>query len=86
MLNIGPHLNLRYLSIFSKLFAFYTAGLHLLKLISFLQRNTVAYEEGQPRDLEEALVLRDAISDLPAVRLSSLLEILFNFGIHYVFI
>lgn len=42
--------------------------LHLLHLISFLQRNTVAYDEGQPRgDLEEALVLRDAISDLPAV-------------------
>ncbi|XP_055819789.1 DNA (cytosine-5)-methyltransferase CMT2-like [Solanum dulcamara] len=31
------------------------------------ERNTVAYEEGQPRDLEEALVLRDAISDMPAV-------------------
>ncbi|KAF3642124.1 DNA (cytosine-5)-methyltransferase CMT2 [Capsicum annuum] len=31
------------------------------------ERNTVAYDEGQPRDLEEALVLRDAISDLPAV-------------------
>nr|GMD78186.1 DNA (cytosine-5)-methyltransferase CMT2 [Ipomoea batatas] len=31
------------------------------------ERNTVAYDEGQPRELEEALVLRDAISDLPAV-------------------
>lgn len=31
------------------------------------ERNTVAYDEGQPRDLEEALVLRDAISDMPAV-------------------
>ncbi|XP_035542186.1 DNA (cytosine-5)-methyltransferase CMT2-like isoform X2 [Juglans regia] len=31
------------------------------------ERNTVAYEEDQPRELEEALVLRDAISDLPAV-------------------
>ncbi|KAJ8538742.1 hypothetical protein K7X08_030038 [Anisodus acutangulus] len=31
------------------------------------ERNTVAYEEGQQRDLEEALVLRDAISDMPAV-------------------
>lgn len=50
-----------------KLLSFYAPGLHLLQLISFLQRNTVAYDEGQPRDLEEALVLRDAISDLPAV-------------------
>nr|GLL44511.1 DNA (cytosine-5)-methyltransferase CMT2 isoform X1 [Ipomoea trifida] len=32
------------------------------------ERNTVAYDEGQPRELEEALVLRDAISDLPAVQ------------------
>ncbi|CAN4076083.1 unnamed protein product [Withania somnifera] len=31
------------------------------------ERNTVAYGEGEPRDLEEALVLRDAISDMPAV-------------------
>lgn len=31
------------------------------------QRNTVAYDEGQPRDLEKAAVLRDAISDLPDV-------------------
>ncbi|KAM7510567.1 hypothetical protein LguiB_009442 [Lonicera macranthoides] len=31
------------------------------------EQNTVAYNEGQPRDLEEAVVLRDAISDLPAV-------------------
>ncbi|KAM7507279.1 hypothetical protein LguiA_017732 [Lonicera macranthoides] len=30
------------------------------------EQNTVAYNEGQPRDLEEAVVLRDAISDLPA--------------------
>lgn len=37
------------------------------ELISALQQNTVAYNEGQPRDLEEAVVLRDAISDLPAV-------------------
>ncbi|KAJ9537437.1 hypothetical protein OSB04_030170 [Centaurea solstitialis] len=29
--------------------------------------NTVAYDEGQPRKLKEATVLRDAISDLPAV-------------------
>lgn len=32
-----------------------------------MQQNTVAYSEGQPRDLEEAAILRDAISDLPAV-------------------
>lgn len=36
----------------------------------FMQQNTVAYNEGQPRDLEEAAILRDAISDLPAVILS----------------
>ncbi|KAL0312384.1 UNVERIFIED_CONTAM: DNA (cytosine-5)-methyltransferase CMT2 [Sesamum radiatum] len=28
------------------------------------ERNVVAYDEGQPRSLEEALILRDAISDL----------------------
>lgn len=31
------------------------------------EQNTVAYDEGQPRELQEATVLRDAISDLPAV-------------------
>ncbi|XP_043696207.1 DNA (cytosine-5)-methyltransferase CMT2-like [Telopea speciosissima] len=31
------------------------------------ERNTVAYDEGQPRKLERALCLHDAISDLPAV-------------------
>ncbi|KAL1370753.1 DNA (cytosine-5)-methyltransferase CMT2 isoform X2 [Arachis hypogaea] len=31
------------------------------------ERNTVAYDEGQPRELEKAIVLQDAISDLPAV-------------------
>ncbi|ONI05793.1 hypothetical protein PRUPE_5G024100 [Prunus persica] len=31
------------------------------------ERNTVAYDEDQPRVLEEAVVLHDAISDLPAV-------------------
>ncbi|KAK1578662.1 hypothetical protein Q3G72_032109 [Acer saccharum] len=31
------------------------------------ERNTVAYDEDQPRDLEKALVLQDAISDLPIV-------------------
>ncbi|KAI3828619.1 hypothetical protein L1987_02724 [Smallanthus sonchifolius] len=31
------------------------------------EQNTVAYDEGQPRKLQEAIVLRDAISDLPAV-------------------
>ncbi|PPS18152.1 hypothetical protein GOBAR_AA02409 [Gossypium barbadense] len=35
-------------------------------------RNTVAYEEGQPRQLEDALLLRDAISDLPPVVVSLL--------------
>ncbi|KAL5724632.1 DNA (cytosine-5-)-methyltransferase [Ranunculus cassubicifolius] len=34
---------------------------------SEFERNTVAYDEGQPRDLEKASVLRDAISDLPDV-------------------
>ncbi|GAV58623.1 DNA_methylase domain-containing protein/Chromo domain-containing protein/BAH domain-containing protein [Cephalotus follicularis] len=31
------------------------------------ERNTVAYNEDQPRELEKAIVLQDAISDLPAV-------------------
>lgn len=31
------------------------------------ERNVVAYDEGQPRTLEDAIVLRDSISDLPAV-------------------
>ncbi|KAK6158500.1 hypothetical protein DH2020_005814 [Rehmannia glutinosa] len=31
------------------------------------ERNIVAYDEGQPRPLEEAVVLRDSISDLPPV-------------------
>ncbi|WCJ29036.1 DNA (cytosine-5)-methyltransferase CMT2 [Euphorbia peplus] len=31
------------------------------------ERNTVAYDENQPRELEKAAVLRDAISDLPPV-------------------
>ncbi|GFZ16619.1 chromomethylase 2 [Actinidia rufa] len=31
------------------------------------ERNTVAYDEGEPRELEEPIILRDAISDLPAV-------------------
>ncbi|XP_022949032.1 putative DNA (cytosine-5)-methyltransferase CMT1 isoform X2 [Cucurbita moschata] len=31
------------------------------------ERNTVAYDEGQPRELEKAVLLQDAISDLPAV-------------------
>ncbi|KAK9928176.1 hypothetical protein M0R45_025322 [Rubus argutus] len=31
------------------------------------ERNIVAYDEDQPRELEKALVLQDAISDLPAV-------------------
>lgn len=31
------------------------------------EQHTVAYDEGQPRELQEAIVLRDAISDLPPV-------------------
>ncbi|KAH6760891.1 chromomethylase 2 [Perilla frutescens var. frutescens] len=31
------------------------------------ERNIVAYDEGQPRPLEDAIVLGDSISDLPAV-------------------
>ncbi|OWM68526.1 hypothetical protein CDL15_Pgr023491 [Punica granatum] len=31
------------------------------------ERNTVAYYEGHPRELEKAAILRDAISDLPEV-------------------
>lgn len=32
-----------------------------------MQRNVVAYDEGQSRELETAIVLSDAISDLPPV-------------------
>ncbi|KAK4261514.1 hypothetical protein QN277_004501 [Acacia crassicarpa] len=32
------------------------------------ERNTVALDEGQPRGLEKAIVIQDAISDLPAVK------------------
>lgn len=32
-----------------------------------MQRNVVAYDENQPRELEKATVIQDAISDLPAV-------------------
>lgn len=39
--------------------------------IFVLQRNLVAYDEDQFRHLEKALVLQDAISDLPSVFLSS---------------
>lgn len=34
-----------------------------------LQRNVVAYDEGTLRDLEKIVLLRDALSDLPPVRL-----------------
>ncbi|XP_062073414.1 DNA (cytosine-5)-methyltransferase CMT2 [Humulus lupulus] len=34
---------------------------------SEFERNTVAYDEDQPRELQKALVLQDAISDLPPV-------------------
>ncbi|GAB4834808.1 hypothetical protein Ancab_033076 [Ancistrocladus abbreviatus] len=32
------------------------------------ERNVVAYDEGQPHDLQDAILLHDAISDLPAVK------------------
>ncbi|XP_051137815.1 DNA (cytosine-5)-methyltransferase CMT3-like [Andrographis paniculata] len=38
------------------------------------ERNVVAYEEGQPRNLHEAVILRDSISDLPAVANDQQLE------------
>ncbi|XP_047326948.1 DNA (cytosine-5)-methyltransferase CMT2-like isoform X2 [Impatiens glandulifera] len=38
------------------------------------QQNTVAYNEGEHPDLEEALVLRDAISDLPSVSAKEMSE------------
>ncbi|XP_022867997.1 DNA (cytosine-5)-methyltransferase CMT2-like [Olea europaea var. sylvestris] len=34
---------------------------------SEFERNVVAYDEGQSRDLEKVIVLGDAISDLPPV-------------------
>lgn len=37
-------------------------------------RNIVAYDEGQPRTLEEAIVLGDSISDLPAVKNNEIRE------------
>lgn len=48
----------------------YLFSLHLGWLILFifyLQPNTVAYEEGSKVDLKKALVLGDALSDLPRV-------------------
>lgn len=41
-----------------------------------MQRNTVAYDENQSPDLEKAVVLQDAISDLPPVCFAS--HILFD--------
>jgi len=32
-----------------------------------LQRNVVAYDEGQPLELDDTVLLTDAISDLPPV-------------------
>ncbi|PPD93861.1 hypothetical protein GOBAR_DD09121 [Gossypium barbadense] len=40
---------------------------HPYNSVCLVQRNTVAYDEGQPRQLEDALVLRDSFSDLPPV-------------------
>lgn len=48
-----------------------------------MQRNTVAYDEDQPRVLEEALVLHDAISDLPAVR-SSYLKLSYSLTVEQI--
>ncbi|KAJ4824620.1 hypothetical protein Tsubulata_024054 [Turnera subulata] len=47
-----------------------------LMLIVLLQRNTVGYDEGQARNLEEAVVLRDAISDLPEVSSHEVREVM----------
>ncbi|PIA25868.1 hypothetical protein AQUCO_10500006v1 [Aquilegia coerulea] len=41
------------------------------------ERNTVAYDEGQPRKLEKAVVLFDAISDLPDVKNDEVREEMF---------
>lgn len=67
--DIGLLLSLRFLLL---LFVFpirmlLPAMLHSYNFLCLVQRNTVAYEEGQPRQLEDALLLRDAISDLPPV-------------------
>lgn len=43
----------------------------------YMQRNVVAYDEEQPRELEKATVIQDAISDLPAVLLY--IYLLFSF-------
>jgi len=67
--DIGLHLSLRYQFSFTKVWN----HIYLQPIVSWwfdwlLQRNTVAYDEDQPRDdLEKATVLRDAISDLPDV-------------------
>jgi len=44
-----------------------------------MQRNVVAYDEDQPRELEKATVIQDAISDLPAVLFFILLLLFFCF-------
>ncbi|KAK3004967.1 hypothetical protein RJ639_018409 [Escallonia herrerae] len=41
---------------------------------SEFERNVVAYDEGQPRDQEKAIILSDAISDLPPVTNSEILD------------
>lgn len=43
----------------------------------YMQRIVVAYDEEQPRELEKATVIQDAISDLPAVLLY--IYLLFSF-------
>ncbi|KAK2972840.1 hypothetical protein RJ640_028368 [Escallonia rubra] len=41
---------------------------------SEFERNVVAYDEGQPRDQEKAIIISDAISDLPPVTNSEILD------------
>ena len=50
------------------LFFFFSFLFCYLFFYLLVQRNTVALDEDQPRELEKALVLQDAISDLPPVR------------------
>lgn len=48
-------------------------------VLDYMQRNVVAYDEDQPRELEKATVIQDAISDLPAVLFFILLLLFFCF-------
>lgn len=52
-------------------------------ILAFMfQRNVVAYVEGQPRNIEKALVLKDAISDLPHVRFISTIYSICSSGLN----